>query len=153
MTSDVGSFILLGKSSQDFWAGHMRHLLMTCNVVGPNHLFLFHKMVYYSCYKNWDSSSNGLPPPWIPSLVIGRNLQGVDNPKFYSDGAFNIHGRFGNNHSQETKHAEVNYEEEGSRKLIPQAQICTRKVFQIFTQSPLEGRSSWESKRIFCFRI
>ncbi|XP_022153807.1 probable acyl-activating enzyme 18, peroxisomal [Momordica charantia] len=42
--------------------------LMARRVLKPTHPYGLHQLVYYSVYANWDSSSNGPPPYWFPSL-------------------------------------------------------------------------------------
>lgn len=37
-------------------------------VLKPNHPHSLHQLVYYSVYANWDTSINGPPLYWFPSL-------------------------------------------------------------------------------------
>ncbi|CAN6448684.1 unnamed protein product [Victoria cruziana] len=51
------------------------------NMLEPSLPFFFHQMMYYGCYKGWDSSKKGPPPAWIPDegdallTNIGRLLE------------------------------------------------------------------------------
>lgn len=43
--------------------------LISHKLLRPDHPFALHQMMYYGCYRDWDSSRNGPPAAWIPSLA------------------------------------------------------------------------------------
>eukprot|EP00252_Welwitschia_mirabilis_P004641 TRINITY_DN14944_c0_g1_i1.p1 TRINITY_DN14944_c0_g1~~TRINITY_DN14944_c0_g1_i1.p1 ORF type:complete len:739 (+),score=151.86 TRINITY_DN14944_c0_g1_i1:56-2272(+) len=50
--------------------------LVSQTVLKPAQPFALHQLMYYSCYRNWDSLKLGPPPAWIPSekSIMSCNL-------------------------------------------------------------------------------
>lgn len=55
---------LISEGPREIW----RKIVGEKKLLKPWHPHKLHQLVYYSVYSDWDSSINGPPPYWFPSL-------------------------------------------------------------------------------------